>query len=202
MVLAVPVVVIARWCRVDRRRVERAIGQRSVGDPGWCGWCWVVHDQPEPRPARWRVSVGREQVWWDRYTLYAAYVEECGRVPSQLSDLADRSLYKWVQAQRRAHQLGKLSAGKVEALDRVGEWGGTPRGNLEELWQTRLREVAAFRLEHGRFSIYDPVRRPGEKVLAVWVGRQRTWSGKGVLRPERREQLSEVVPGWDVPDRL
>lgn len=198
----VPVVVIARWCRVDRRRVERAITQRSVGDSGWFGRCWVVHDQPASSPVGWRVRVGREQVWWDRYSLYAAHVQEYGRVPSQLTDLADRSLYKWVQAQRRAHRLGKLSAGKGEALDRVGEWGGAPRGNLEVLWQTRLREVEAFRGVYGWFPIYDPVRRPGEKVLAVWVGRQRTWSGKGVLRTDRWEQLDEVVPGWDVPDRL
>lgn len=48
----------------------------------------------------------------------------------------------------------------------------------------------------GAGSRYDRVKRPDERVLAVWLARQRTCLGKDRLRADRRERLSGVLPGW------
>ncbi len=94
---------------------------------------------------------------------------------------------------------GRLAQDKVEALGKVGEWVGTRKGEPEELWARRLEQVQQFREEAGRFPVYDPQRHPDEKVLAVWLGRQRTWQRKGRLRTDRQETLTQLLPHWDAP---
>ncbi|WP_368784513.1 Helicase associated domain protein [Arthrobacter sp. B0490] len=137
-----------------------------------------------------------------RYAAIAAYVERTGGLPARNDSTEARALYRWLGNQRRSHDAGRLAQDKVEALDRLGEWVGTRNGNSEELWVLRLeqvRQVRQVRVEVGRFPFYDPQRYPDEKVLAVWLHRQRTWQRKGRLRPDRQETLTEVLPGWDAP---
>lgn len=189
--------VIAAWCRVDVRRVHRAV-ERQVGlRPDWFGQCWMMHDQPAPGRNKGEYLRNREQVWWERYSEFAAYVREHGGIPAQNDSAEAKLLYRWLETQRRQHRAGRLIQDKVDALDRVGEWVGVLRGNADELWVMRLEEVRQFRAVAGRYPIYDPVRRPGEKVLAIWLGRQRTWSRKGILRADRRQCLDTVLAGWN-----
>jgi hypothetical protein len=189
--------VIATWCRVDVRRVHRAIDRQAGRHPEWFDRCWVFHDQPAPSGNRRRFRRSREQVWWEHYTAMATYVTKVGGVPAQNDSLEARVLYRWLENQRRNHDAGRLAQDKVEALDRLGEWVGTRKGNPEELWALRLEQVRQFRDETGRFPFYDPQRHPEEKVLAVWLGRQRTWKRKGLLRADRQEILDQVLSGWD-----
>ncbi|WP_104182177.1 helicase associated domain-containing protein [Arthrobacter sp. B0490] len=193
----VPPAVIARWCRVDVRRVHRAIDRQAERDPGWFDRCWLLHDRPAPNGSRRRYRRSRDQVWWEHYAVMATYVGRVGGLPAQNDSVEARVLYRWLENQRRSHDAGRLTQDKSEALDRLGEWVGTRKGNPEKLWARRLEQVQQFRDESGRFPVYDPRRRPDERVLAVWLGRQRTWSRKGRLRPDRQETLGRVLPGWD-----
>ncbi|MEG9249980.1 helicase associated domain-containing protein [Arthrobacter sp. Soc17.1.1.1] len=195
----VPPAVIAAWCRVDVRRVHRAIDRQIGRHPGWFDRCWVLHDQPARRRDRRRFRRSREQVWWEHYTAMSTYVARVGGVPAQNDSVEARMLYRWLENQRRSHDTGRLARDKVEALDRLGEWLGTRKSNPEELWARRLEEARQFKADTGRFPFYDPQRHPDEKILAVWLGRQRTWDRKGRLRADRRETLSVVLPGWSAP---
>lgn len=192
----VPPAVIAAWCRVDVRRVHRAVDRQAESHPGWFDRCWLIHDQPAPSGNRRRFRRSREQVWWEHYTDMTAYVNRAGGLPAQNDSLEARVLYRWLENQRRSYDAGRLAQDKAEALDRLGEWVGTRKGHPEELWARRLGQVQRFRDETGRFPIYDPQRRPDEKILAVWLGRQRTWQRKGRLRADRQETLTRVLPGW------
>lgn len=110
-------------------------------------------------------------------------------------------LYLWLENQRRNPDAGRLGQDEVEALNRLGDWIGTRKGNAEELRALRLEQVQQFRDKSGRFLIYDPQRPPDEKALAVWLGRQHTCQRKDRLRADRQETLSEVLPGWDMSGR-
>ncbi|WP_104181667.1 helicase associated domain-containing protein [Arthrobacter sp. B0490] len=193
----VPPAVIAGWCRVDVRRVRRTIDRQIGLDQGWFGRCWVLHDQPAPSSNRRRFRRSREQVWWEHHTAMATYVARVGGLPAQNDSLEARVLYRWLENQRRTHDAGRLTQDKVDALNRLGEWIGTRKGNPDELWVQRLKQVQHFRDETGRFPIYDPQRHPDEKVLAVWLGRQRTWQRNGRLRADRQKILDQVLSGWD-----
>lgn len=192
----VPATVIARWCRVDVRRVLRMIARQIRHSPTWFDRCLLIHDQPAPdrgaRPGR----PTREKMWWTHYNDVAAHLAGDGRLPSQNRGEKACVLYRWIEAQRRQHDAGNLTQDKLDALDRLGAWQGVRRGYLDEHWETRLRDVHRFRDVHGRLPIYDPTRRPEERLLAVWLGTQRTWQRKGRLRLDRRQRLNTVLPGW------
>jgi hypothetical protein len=126
-------------------------------------------------------------------------VREHGGIPAQNDSQDSRVLYRWVENQRRNHDAGTLPSDRIQALNALGEWVGTRRGNADELWARRLEDVRQFRAAVGRFPIYDRDRHPNETVLAVWLGRQRTWQRKGRLRADRHQRLDEVLPGWHTP---
>ncbi|MHA7280244.1 helicase associated domain-containing protein [Arthrobacter sp. MDT2-2] len=194
----VPAAVIAVWCRVDVRRVHRAVDRQVTRQPGWFDRCWRIHDQPAPARNTRRYVRSREQALWEHYGDVAAYMRERGgALPAQNDSPEARVLYRWIEAQRRQYDAGTLAQDRVDALDRLGEWIGTRKGDPEVLWAQRLEEVRQFRASTGRFPYYDPDRHPGEKVLGVWLGRQRTWWRKGRLRADRQERLDRVLPGWN-----
>ncbi|MEG9247853.1 helicase associated domain-containing protein [Arthrobacter sp. Soc17.1.1.1] len=195
----VPPTVIATWCRVDVRRVHRAIDRQAERHPEWFDRCWLTHDQPAPSSNRRRYRRSREQVWWEHHAHMSAYVARVGGLPAQNDSTEARMLYRWLENQRRNHDVGRLAHDKAAALDRLGEWVGTRKGSPDELWVRRLEQVQRFRDETGRFPVYDPQRHPEEKILAVWLGRQRTWLRKGRLRTDRQDALGEMLPGWDRP---
>ncbi|MHA7241396.1 helicase associated domain-containing protein [Arthrobacter sp. TMS1-12-1] len=195
----VPPAVIAGWSRVDVRRVHRAIDRQAERCPGWFGRCWLIHDQPAPSGNRRRFRRSREQVWWEHYAHMSAYVNRVGGLPAQNDSAEARVLYRWLENQRRSFDAGRLAQDRIEALNRLGEWVGARKGDPEELWALRLEQVRQFRAKAGRFPFYDPQRHPDEKILAVWLHRQRTWWRKGRLRPDRQETLTGVLPGWDAP---
>lgn len=196
----VPVAVIADWCRVESRRVRRVIDRQARHSPTWFDRCLIVHDQPAPGRDERGSRPDREQVWQHHYADLAEHVREHGRLPSQNDSEHSRKLYRWVEAQRRQNDAGNLTQDKLDALHMLGDWQGTRRGTGDEHWETRLGEVRGFPDDTGRFPMYDPVHRPDERLLAVWIVRQRTWARQGRLRTDRRQRLNAILPGW-MPDK-
>jgi hypothetical protein len=195
----VPVAVIAEWCRVETRRVNRAVNRHAKHSPNWFDRCLRIHDQPAPSRNKRNTRPSREQLWHKHYAGLAAHVRDQGKMPAQNDGEHSRKLYRWVEAQRRQHDVGNLTQDKCVALDQLGDWHGTRRGPGDDHWDKRLSEVRRFRDETGRFPIYDPERRPDERLLAVWITRQRTWARTGRLRFDRRRRLNALLPGWMPP---
>ncbi|MHA7239578.1 helicase associated domain-containing protein [Arthrobacter sp. TMS1-12-1] len=192
----IPVLVIADWCRVAVKRVVRAVDRQIERDPAWFDRCWLIHDQPAWPANGKHCRRTREQAWWEHYARLTAHVREHGRIPAQNDSQEARVLYRWVENQRRNHDAGTLTPDRTEALNRLGEWIGTRRGNADALWARRLDEVRQFRAEKGRFPYSDQDRYPEERTLAIWLVRQRTWHRKNRLRPDRLQQLDQALPGW------
>jgi hypothetical protein len=192
----VPVAVIAKWCRVDVGRVRQLIARQIRNNPTWFDRCLRIHDRPTPDRSRRFSRPTREGLWWKHYNDVAAHVAAHGGLPSQNHGDESRVLYRWIEAQRRQNDAGNLTQDKLDALDRLGAWQGRRRGHPDEHWATRLLEVRRFRDRTGRLPVYDPQGRPEERVLAVWISRQRTWERKGRLRFDRRQRLNAVLPGW------
>ncbi|MEG9250315.1 helicase associated domain-containing protein [Arthrobacter sp. Soc17.1.1.1] len=172
-------------------------------NPDWFDACLLVRDQPAwDGAAAKRFARNRDRVWWQHYADVAAHMGERGGVlPAQNDRVRARELYRWIEAQRRQHDAGNLTQDRIEALDGLGEWRGTRRGNPDALWASRLEQVRQFHAVRGRFPVYTPQRRPEEKVLATWLHRQRTWSRAGRLRQDRHQQLDQTLPGWTTPTR-
>lgn len=198
----VPVEVIASCCRVTVARVRRAVAQQVRHSPSWFGQCLVIHDHPAPDPHHRLGRPGgptREEVWWQHYGDVASHVTEHGMLPSQNHGEKARVMYRWIEAQRRQDDAGNLTQDKLAALDLLGFWQGVRRGRPDEHWTRRLEELRLFYDVRGRLPMYDPVRRPDERLLAVWLTRQRTWQRKARLRSDRRQRLDDAVPGWLPP---
>ncbi len=194
----VPAAVIATWCRVDLKRMNRAVDRKIRRNPEWFDRCWRIHDQPaaDPRTGRRQVK-SREQVWWEHYDDVATYMRRRrDALPAHNDSLLARVPYRWIEARRRQYDAGTLAQDRVDAMDRLGEWIGTGKGNADQLWAQRLEEVRQFRADAGRLPIYDPQRHPDEKVLAVWLQRQRTWLRKNRLRADRQRLLDRFLEGW------
>lgn len=195
----VPIPVIAAWCRVSVKRVVRAVDRQIARGPAWFDACWLVHDQPAWPANRKHSRRTREQAWWEHYARLAAHVRVHGGIPAQNDSHDSRVLYRWVENKRRNHDAGTLTPDRFQALNALGEWIGTRRGNADVLWDRRIDEVKTFRAEMGRFPIYDRLRHPDETVLAVWLGRQRTWQRKSRLRPDRLQRLNQTLSAWHTP---
>jgi hypothetical protein len=192
----VPVEVIASCCRVTVARVRRAAAKQIERSPSWFDRCLLVHDQPaSDRSGRYSRPT-REGLWWKHYSDVAAHVTEHGILPSQNHGDHARVLYRWIEAQRRQNDAGNLTQDKLDALDQLGPWEGRRRGRPNEHWTQRLTELCLFHEAHGRLPMYDPARRPQERLLAVWLIRQRTWERKGRLRIDRRRRLTSALPDW------
>ncbi|WP_104168929.1 helicase associated domain-containing protein [Arthrobacter sp. SX1312] len=192
----VPAEVIASWCRVTEARVRRAIAGQIRHSPSWFDRCLLIHDQPVPDHSGRFSRPTREGLWWKHYSDVAALVREHGMLPSQNHGNQARVLYRWIEAQRRQNDAGNLTQDKLDALDELGAWKGRRRGRPDEHWSRRLTELCQFYEANGRLPMYDPIRRPTEKRLAVWLVRQRTWERKGRLRSDRRQRLDAALPVW------
>ncbi|WP_394253037.1 helicase associated domain-containing protein [Arthrobacter pityocampae] len=84
----------------------------------------------------------------------SAHMRERGGVlPGQNESVRARELYLWIEAQRRQHDAGNLTRGRIEALDALGEWRGARRGNPDIFWASRLEQVRQLRAEKGRVPV-------------------------------------------------
>ncbi len=92
--------VIARLCRVELRRVWRAVDRQVRVQPAWFDQCLLMHDQPAPATAAERRRTV-EEMWWEQYDDLAAHMRESdGALPRQNDSRRSHGLYHWVLKQR------------------------------------------------------------------------------------------------------
>ena len=185
---------IAVLCRVPYRKVYDHIRTRITYHPELFGARLMVHDQPALPPG----GLGKPKPSWDeRCAELVTFRQIHGRFPrGYLEDEA--RLYSFLQNQRRQYRAGKLAATKKTALDeRVPGWLTLPKGERERLlWDQRFRELKSFIRVHERYPLYKTGEESSEKVLAVWVERQRQCFRRGKLQKVRLELLNSALPSW------
>jgi hypothetical protein len=112
------------------------------------------------------------------------------RVPVASKDCS--SLARWVVAQRYARRKGKLSAERVQRLDKLGfSWDVMK----QERWETKYKALAAYRRAYGHCRV--PVADRDCPSLAHWVSMQRHARRAGTLSAERVRKLDKLDFVWD-----
>ena len=115
-------------------------------------------------------------------------------------------LYRWCKEQRAAHEAGTLPPAQVARLEALGfTWASRHEARLarlEDHWQARCDELAAFRARHGHCR--PSAKIPAEKALGLWVQAQRVALRAGRLSAGRLARLEAL--DWEAgrrtpPDR-
>lgn len=71
----------------------------------------------------------------------------------------------------------------------------------EGVWESHLLDYTLFVRKHKKLPIDSPTDR-GERLLAIWMGNQKTFLRKNRLSRERIALLDLFVPKWSVRERL
>ena len=190
---------IAVLCRVPYRKVYDHIRTRITYHPELFGARLMVHDQPALPPGGLKKP---KPSWAERCAELVRFRQAYGRFPrGYIEDEA--TLYRFLQNQRRQYRAGKLPETKKTALDeQLPGWLTLPKAERERaLWQQRVKELETFLRERGGYPRYKTAKDPAEKVLAVWVERQRHCSRTGKLGRLRLSQLNAAAPDWQTSGR-
>lgn len=187
---------IAVLCRVPYRKVYDHIRTRIIHHPELFGQRLMVHDQPalprgglkKPKPT-----------WEERAADLVDFRQVHGRFPRGYLE-GESSLYSFLQSQRGRYRAGKLTEPRRSFLDeQVPGWLTPPKAERERaLWQQRVTELETFLRKHGRYPHYKTAADSSEKVLAVWLERQRHCLRTGKLGRNRESRLNAAVPGWKI----
>ena len=185
---------IAVLCRVPYRKVYDHIRTRTMHNPDLLGQRLMVHDQPALTPGGLKKP---KPTWKERCAELVTFRQVHGRFPrGYIEDEA--TLYSFLQNQRRQYRAGKLPDSRKIYLDEhVPGWLTPPKAERERaLWEQRANETKTFVREQGRYPRYKGAVKPSEKMLAVWLNRQRHCQRLGNLGNCRRQWLNDHLPGW------
>ncbi|MFJ7751832.1 helicase associated domain-containing protein [Arthrobacter sp. NPDC097144] len=185
---------IAVLCRVPYRKVYEHIRNRIAYHPELFGQRLMVHDQPTLPPGGFKKL---KPSWEERAAQLADFRQAHGRFPRGYIE-GEQQLYTFMQYQRQQYRAGKLPEPRKSFLDEhLPGWLTPPKKEREEaLWEQRAQELEKFIAENGRYPRYKTAVEPLEKVLAVWMQRQRDCLRRGTLRQGRRTRLEQQNPNW------
>jgi hypothetical protein len=197
----------------DLRAVPPEVG------PGTLVRKWLNNQRPRLKAGRTTEeqknkldSVGfiwdlEEAEWMEKYRLACRFNQEHGHLAvTKLHVRENREwapLLTWLLIQVRLRAARRLSDTRVALLDRIGiPW--VERPGREHHWEQRLRQVDAFRREHGHTHMYahlaqlaDGNERAELKKVAAWLNDQLVYARRGTLRKERLSKLLAI--GIDLP---
>ncbi|QIS23726.1 DEAD/DEAH box helicase [Nocardia terpenica] len=112
--------------------------------------------------------------------------------PSKSGD--DQKLHGWLRWQRRQHARGNLPPEKLAALTELGvRLDHDPDGP----WREGLTHAREFREQHDHLNVPTGYRSPDGYPLGKWAETQMSYYRKGILAPDRVEELKSVGMVWD-----
>ncbi|MFC1661742.1 helicase associated domain-containing protein, partial [Gemmatimonadota bacterium] len=136
----------------------------------------------------------REDFFWKGLKKLTQFCSQEGHamVPAKHVEPDGFTLGSWVSVRRAEYRQGKLSPGRVAALEALPGWLWDPRKDL--FWKG-LEKVTEFRSREGHARVLQGhVESDGFK-LGMWVHNRRQDHRKGKLSSEQVAVL-EAVPGW------
>lgn len=149
-----------------------------------------------------------QEAAWDRHLRdLKSFRDETGHCHVPLNHPKYPKLGLWVKEQRRHYTLlqqdkpSHMTAQRAAQLDAVGFCWDTH----EATWLERLKELTAFKKEHGHCSV--PTSYPKNPKLGTWVHHQRRQNRKfkeGVpchITKERIRMLDDLEFVWFARDR-
>ena len=189
---------LARWVTSQRSRRRgwlrrrRPLSRKQIKLLDELGFCWrglgvTAHHTQLKADRRWMKH-------------YQTLVRYAGRHRGSICVppfYRDRSLVRWIQAQRKRRRGSDDRAGRalspeqIKLLDKLGFcWDAH-----EYRWDQRLEEFRKFIARHGHAKV--PCQCHGRRnALAEWVRRQRRLKRKGKLSPSRRRKWAKLDIAW------
>ena len=107
------------------------------------------------------------------------------------------SLYKWVSAQRQAHDCDKLLPYRRRQLKDLGICWDKKKSSsrLEKAWDRNFSMVVRLCRKNENLKIPNKIR--SRSNLYCWINTQRLMKKFGRLRPDRQQRLEAVGFPWD-----
>ncbi|MDC0306473.1 Helicase associated domain protein [Akkermansiaceae bacterium] len=129
----------------------------------------------------------QEELWHANYKDLVTFQKANGSciVPD------NTKLGSWVYHQRYAYQNNALETEKIKLLEELGfVWG-----NIDDfVWQENYEKLLEYYEEHGDCLV---PRGWSDEALANWVGTQRQFKRKLMLKDDRLEKLNALGFVWD-----
>ena len=138
--------------------------------------------------------------WMVNYQKLLDYKKEYGHI-----NINNRGIYQniklgqWLERQRNAKKLGKLTAGRIEQLEKIAfVWSTSSYYAVkkEKQWMVNYQKFLDYKKEFGHVNIENRAIYQNSK-LGLWVSRQRKAKRLGKLLPEQIEKLENVGFAWD-----
>jgi superfamily II DNA or RNA helicase len=200
-----------------RDRLWEDMFQALVAFKAQHGNCYVPQMYPEsPRLLTWmntqrarkrRGSLSQERVdrltkiefpwdphdsfWEDMFQCLGGFKAQHGhcKVPRHYPE--SPQLSTWVQTQRTLKARGRLSGEDIGRLEELGFVWQPHR----TVWNRRLEELAAFKVEHGHCNV--PADYPENPSLGSWLDKQRQERKHGTLAQESVARLDALGVVWE-----
>ena len=105
----------------------------------------------------------------------------------------DPALGNWVNYQRNANKMNKISDERKAKLDSVGfSWGTV--GSVSKIWTEMFERLKEYKRQHGNCLV--PKRYKIDPALGNWVGKQRKANKTNKISDERKAKLDSIGFAW------
>ena len=132
----------------------------------------------------------QKDLWETRYAQLQKFKRTYGHTDVLYKWKKNPDLGVWVYLQREGHRHGRLNPERTRRLEALGFcWD-----RLAALWDTRYRELAAFRQRYGHCQVPQDWRE--NPSLGAWVSLQRCQKKKGKLSAGQVRRLNEIDFAW------
>jgi len=131
-----------------------------------------------------------DSTWEEMFVTLAAYKQGQGdcNVPAEWKE--NPKLGQWCNVQRRTYRKNKLSAERIQRLEKLGfVWE-----RLENSWEDRFAALVYYNQTHGDCNV--PNKWKDDPSLGQWCQTQRRVYKNNKLSPERIKRLEEIGFEW------
>jgi len=132
----------------------------------------------------------REAQWQRSFNRLEAYQKERGSL--RVNKKENPQLWNWVDQQRKAYHLRKLSDERYDLLKSIDFIFDAQ----EASWWEFYEKLCDYKKEHGDTLV--PVHSHSDKAVGAWVARQRRLHNIGQLQEDRVQALEDISFSWDV----
>jgi superfamily II DNA or RNA helicase len=137
-----------------------------------------------------------EDDWHETYKELLSFIDKHGHGRPNRLDPQESELAQWIGVQRSAYKDKKISAERVELLEKVPEWLWSARNEdtKSELWNRSFEAVEKYSERTGNVRITTSHREDGI-AIAAWISTQRQSHKSGKILEEQTRRL-ESLAGW------
>lgn len=132
--------------------------------------------------------------WYENYQVAVEYYNDNGNllVPLRYKTTSNIKLGSWISGQRRNFKAGRLSADKIELLERIGMvWDGP-----SETWKEMYKLAQQYYEENKHLSISSTSFTYKNASLGSWIVTQRKNYSQGILTEEQITLLNKIGMEW------